>query len=976
MRITGWLGIAVLVASCRQSPSTGAAYFSPPPTVEPTVARSGLGPRIAAAMHAEYESQGAAPAISLKSDGSELTLESIEAKVEIDGPLARTELHFTFHNPEARIREGKFSLVLPDDAAVSRLAMLVHGNWREARVVSREQGREVFDALLQRRIDPALLEQDAGNMFSARVFPIMAGEHKQIIVGYDHRIAEGQPYVLPLAGLAPKHLHVAIDHDGQPREIERTGAADDIVIAPRGGSLAVERDGNFVARVEMPETAAAAPFGRTLILVDTSASRTPVMAQQAEALRRVVRALPASTQVTVMAYDNGITHLYSGVASGAPVGAIEMLSHGALGASRLDLALEDAARWNMDRLLIIGDGVATAGVHEPAKLAALVAGKVGRIDAIQVGQTVDRAVLAAIVQAGREPGAIVDARSMARAMRQLTTRLPRELPIRVTGATASWPATTRGVAPGDPVWVYGRRSGAGPLAIRIGDREVALKPTTAKGQIARAVAKAEVAALSEQLVRAAETDRPAIAQRLETLALEHFLVSPRTSLIVLESDADEQRYLGSTRAPTIDPGSTKQGITIDKEYIQNIPAGRTFAGVLGSAAGTQSDVSLAGGMTHENVYLVEGLATIDVASTSVSRTVTYTVSGPTAPYLRADVTTRLAQDLVAERLNGSAFAFQGLPATTRRESYRHEPWHAPAHDGELRAIVEARQQGDSGRALELANAWQLKDPGDVAAIIALGESLEARGAMALAARAYGSLVDLYPNRVELLRTAGERLDRVASRHAPTTALAIEAYQRAVRERPDHATTYRLLAWALVRANRLDDALDALGAGLAHAKLPGAQRILGEDAGLVAAAIVARAPHRRSEVMSRMRYGIPDQPSTRFVLSWESDANDVDLVVRDRFGGRASAKQNTVPGTGGELTPDVTTGYGPEMFVASPSGFPYTLAAHYARKGAMGLGLGTVQVIHHDGRGKLVVEHRPFVIQNDNGLLELGEVRAR
>ena len=43
-------------------------------------------------------------------------------------------------------------------------------------------------------------------------------------------------------------------------------------------------------------------------------------------------------------------------------------------------------------------------------------------------------------------------------------------------------------------------------------------------------------------------------------------------------------------APTIDPTSTTQGITIDKNYIKNIPVpGRTFEAALGAAAGSQGD---------------------------------------------------------------------------------------------------------------------------------------------------------------------------------------------------------------------------------------------------------------------------------------------------------------------------------------------------------------------------------------------------
>ena len=68
-------------------------------------------------------------------------------------------------------------------------------------------------------------------------------------------------------------------------------------------------------------------------------------------------------------------------------------------------------------------------------------------------------------------------------------------------------------------------------------------------------------------------------------------------------------------APTIDPTSTSQGITLDKNYLQNIPVpGRTFDQMLGAAAGSQGDpvtggVSFSGSTSLENEYVVDGVNT-------------------------------------------------------------------------------------------------------------------------------------------------------------------------------------------------------------------------------------------------------------------------------------------------------------------------------------------------------------------------------
>jgi hypothetical protein len=70
----------------------------------------------------------------------------------------------------------------------------------------------------------------------------------------------------------------------------------------------------------------------------------------------------------------------------------------------------------------------------------------------------------------------------------------------------------------------------------------------------------------------------------------------------------------SGSAPIIDQGSTKTGVTLTDDYTRNIPTGRTFGAVLGSAAGSQNDlygVSFAGATSAENTYIVEGINTTD-----------------------------------------------------------------------------------------------------------------------------------------------------------------------------------------------------------------------------------------------------------------------------------------------------------------------------------------------------------------------------
>ena len=107
------------------------------------------------------------------------------------------------------------------------------------------------------------------------------------------------------------------------------------------------------------------------------------------------------------------------------------------------------------------------------------------------------------------------------------------------------------------------------------------------------------------------------------------------------------------------------------------------------------------------------------------------------------------------------------------------------------------------------------------------------------------------------------------------------------------------------------------------------------------------------------------------MSWETDGNDVDLHVRDRKGNHAYYEHREMT-SGGRLYDDITDGYGPEIFeVDRPNAGPYKLGVHYFARGPEGVGMGSVQIIRHDGAGHVSIEDRPFVIQNDQAYVDLG-----
>jgi len=306
------------------------------------------------------------------------------------------------------------------------------------------------------------------------------------------------------------------------------------------------------------------------------------------------------------------------------------------------------------------------------------------------------------------------------------------------------------------------------------------------------------------------------------------------------------------------------------------------------------------------------------------------------------------------------------------------PTIADAYDGALADVLAMLERGDRAGALARASAAHVEDPADVTSLVALGEALEAQRDFPRAARAYGSLIDLFPSRADLRRMAAERLERLPS---DGIVLAVDSYRRAAQQRPDQPSGPRALAYALLkqsdRAQAFETLERALERGYDESRWNGVQRILREDLGLVGAAWLRVDPSAESRVRTSLSaHGaeLAKAASTRFVLQWETDANDVDFHIYDGQGGHAYYMRPRLA-SGGNLYADITTGYGPECFAIAGKAraYPYVMQAHYFARGPMGYGMGRVQVIEHDGSGDVRFAEFPFLIMKDKAFVELARL---
>ena len=131
-----------------------------------------------------------------------LGLRSHRVSVDLSDWVLRTEVEEIFVNTTGQRLEGTFYFPLPPDASLSRFAMEVNGTLVEGELVERVRARQVYEGIVRRMKDPALLEWMPGNIFKARIFPIEPYSEKRVILAYTQapRMWNGSlTYVYPLA---------------------------------------------------------------------------------------------------------------------------------------------------------------------------------------------------------------------------------------------------------------------------------------------------------------------------------------------------------------------------------------------------------------------------------------------------------------------------------------------------------------------------------------------------------------------------------------------------------------------------------------------------------------------------------------------------------------------------------------------------------------------------------------------------------
>lgn len=127
------------------------------------------------AAQAQQDIQIAPPRLVIRGPVDQpVRLESVAIVADLVGGQAETRIDLVFRNPNRRVLEGELQFPLLEGQQIAGFALDVDGRLRDAVPVEKDKGRQVFEDIVRRGVDPGLLEATQGNNYKLRIYPLPA----------------------------------------------------------------------------------------------------------------------------------------------------------------------------------------------------------------------------------------------------------------------------------------------------------------------------------------------------------------------------------------------------------------------------------------------------------------------------------------------------------------------------------------------------------------------------------------------------------------------------------------------------------------------------------------------------------------------------------------------------------------------------------------------------------------------------------
>src|SRR5437868_4068576 len=125
----------------------------------------------------------------------------VKVNTRINDQIAVTSVDQEFYNPNPSRLEGTFVFPIPKGAHIDKFTMEIDGKQAEAELFSVDKARHIYEDIVRKLKDPALLEYAGRDIFKVRIFPIEPNSRKRITISYTQLLKSDDgliSYVLPL----------------------------------------------------------------------------------------------------------------------------------------------------------------------------------------------------------------------------------------------------------------------------------------------------------------------------------------------------------------------------------------------------------------------------------------------------------------------------------------------------------------------------------------------------------------------------------------------------------------------------------------------------------------------------------------------------------------------------------------------------------------------------------------------------------
>ena len=357
-----------------------------------------------------------------------------DVRVELVDRVLRYEIDERFVNRGGTIGEADYLFPMPKGAAFQDLKLSINGEMVAGETIDAQQARQIYEEIVRRQRDPALVEWMGHGLLRTRIFPFGAGEERRVVTRFQV-VAEregdalrvdyfrggasrvpGSQFQVPNEGTGNRELgtrisfvltystnanlgepyspthELDIDRHGSRRSVHVRGNARDVTILlplRRAGEASVavlqhapgSEDGFALITVSPPRVprGAATPRDITLVL-DVSGSMSGRKLEQAKAAgRQLLETLRPQDRFRIIDFSTDVRTFRDEFAYATDRNVAEARRYidalEATGSTNISGALDEALRpavvsERLPLVLFMTDGEPTVGIRNPAEIAA------------------------------------------------------------------------------------------------------------------------------------------------------------------------------------------------------------------------------------------------------------------------------------------------------------------------------------------------------------------------------------------------------------------------------------------------------------------------------------------------------------------------------------------------------------------------------------------------------------------------------